>query len=563
MNDTIQFITLALFTVFPNSLFLLGLFDKIFRDKKTDGLKTICLGANETLIKGYFQVKTILFDNLIININSDQKNLEIIDRKTNKELTQKGLLLENEYLKMIAATTNFCSNKKTAKIEEAILNIFNINKYNKDLIEKDFRKIDIINDEKEKKITTTIIRKNETEEIFAFSKGNPYKILELCTRIIQNNKKEIITPAIRHKLKKQISKLNKKGQKVIAFSIRPLPLKKLDVYTSEFTEKELIFIGFIGVERPLNTENEKFIEEAKSLGLKILLITQLKERTASAIASEMKIINKNHYEAISGEYFETLNEQKKEKIILEKEKDYIFCETNNKVKEEIIRTLEEKGQKPILINKKTTIEKTLENYKKNLTIKENLNKTIIYSISYKLIFLLILLIAGLLKLPSPYTLFTILYIDIIITLPIILYYREKKFEEPKSKTFKIIASQFITQSLLLGIMFFWVFKSYGYDLFMNINQTDNINLKISEILLLWFSFTQFINIFFTFDKKEKHNLINYTWLILIILSLLPILFFSDIKGFFQIDNISVTELILILSCLGIYTTSNYIIEKIK
>ncbi len=307
MNQLINnLIVLALISL-PTPIILLKIWDKIFLESKTKNLKTVCLGANKTLLKNFFQLKNIIFDNYSINIKADQNKYEIINKKDQKEINEKFPLKDNEIIKTLAATTIFSSFKKTGKIEEAIVNFFNKNSLSKSLLEREFREIDKVEEEKNSKITTCIVKRTDTDEIFAFSKGNPYKIIEKCTRTLINGKKENISPGIRHKLKKQISKQNKKGKKVIGYAIRPLPLKKLDKYTSEFTEKELIFTGFITVKRPLNRESEFFIKRLKDKGLRVILLTQLKEKTAVALAKELNIINEKHFEAITGEYFQTLN----------------------------------------------------------------------------------------------------------------------------------------------------------------------------------------------------------------------------------------------------------------
>ncbi|MDX9970639.1 MAG: hypothetical protein RBS56_01900 [Candidatus Gracilibacteria bacterium] len=558
MNPTINNLIILALISLPTPIILLKIWDKIFTDTKTKNLKTVCLGANKTLLKNFFQLKNIIFDNYSINIKSDQNKYEIINRKEQKESNEKFPLKENEIIKTIAATTIFSSFKKTGKIEEAIVNFFNKNSLSKSLLEREYREIDKVIEDENSKITSSIVKKTNTEEIFAFSKGNPYRIIEKCTRILINGKKEPISPGIRHKLKKQVSKLNKKGKKVIGYAIRPLPLKKLDKYTSEFTEKEMIFTGFIAVKKPLNRESEFFIKRLKEKGLRVLLLTQLKEKTAVALAKELHIINEKHFEAITGEYFNTMTDQKKEKILKEKDKDFVFCEISGKLKNEIFAKLREMDEKPTWIDKKNTLEKTLKSFEKNERILENHKKVQNLALNYRPALILISILALISNIPSPISIYGILLIDLIITFPLILIIREKRLIKTDEKTLLIKNS--ILKTLLLAIGLFWILKSTGFVINAEIEKTDFIILSASTLIFLFVVFTQILNIFYTFKKKS----INIKYILLIIIYALTGI------GLFKIPEISerfilsipeIKEIVLILSLIGIYASLNYMTLK--
>lgn len=554
MNEIFQNITLIILIIIPTPLLLLKIWDKIFIDTKVHDLKTICLGANRTLLKNYYQIKSIYFDNFTIKIKNNNK-YEITDRKEPLKKLQSFSISQNEIIEIMAFTTNIATFKKLNQLEEAVISFFNKNSLSKSLIERKYREIDRVEENNLSKISSKIVKKNETNEIFAFSKGNPYKILEKCTRIIINGKKEEITPNIRHKLKKQISKLNKNGKKVISYAFRPLPLKKLDKYTSEFTEKEMIFLGFIAVKKPLNRESEVLIKKLKEKGLRILLITQLNEKNAVAIAKELNIINQKHFEAITGDYFKTLNEQKKEKIMKEKDKDYIFCEIKGKEKNEIISRLNTINEKVLWINKKYSLENTLKKIDQELIFKKNKLLKNYLSLFFRPILLLLLILSFIFNIQFPLHPISLLILDILIVFPQIIIFRKETLNSSLSKI-KIITDTIIF-SILLSLGVFYFFKTRGITLSSSFNLDESLLKSISSFFIIFISLVKLLNIFNIINWKNSKNkfLLSLTIITIVLLTLIstPI-----IRDFISINLLDIKETILISSLLGIYLSTHFL-----
>ncbi len=543
----------------PFSFIILILFNKI-KDKKYKNIKVICLGASQNLIKNYFELKTLIIDNLKIEKNSESNKIVTFDKSKNEEIDFD--FKNNEELKMIFVTSLFSNHKKTKRLEEAVINFFKELKINKEIIEKEYREIDKVLSEENDKITTTIVKKLSSNEIFALSKGNPYKIIEKANRIIKNGKKTEITASIRHKLKKQISKLNKKGKKVIAYAYRPLPLKILDNYSKDFTEKELVIIAFAGIRKPLNRKNEKHIKEAKELGLNTLLITQIKEKTASTVASELGLINQQHYEAISGEYFNTLTETKKDKILSKLEKDYIFCETNLKTRLEIIKKLNSLGQKSIWISKKNNLNQTLERYKKTETIKENKFKTLNVLFLYKIPIVFVLLLLIYLKIEIYWPVILFLAIDLSVSLPFAFIFQDIKFYNTASKSKGIIkiTINYILQLIISGIIVLNFLKVFGFEKGSKISTSDLLYIKLIGFFVIWFFISQIINIFFTYSfskNNEKKLKIGKSLLILLMIGII----LTNLIKASPTHYLLITEIAIILSSLGIIISFNTITKN--
>jgi Ca2+-transporting ATPase len=122
-------------------------------------------------------------------------------------------------------------------------------------------------------------------ELHAFAKGAPEIILNSCSHILLNGKKRKITSKDKKKILKQTQKMASKALRVLAFASRTLPnLKKI---TPANVEKDLIFIGLVGMIDPPRAEVKKAVKLCRSAGIKTIMVTGDHELTAQAIAEEL------------------------------------------------------------------------------------------------------------------------------------------------------------------------------------------------------------------------------------------------------------------------------------
>ena len=164
-------------------------------------------------------------------------------------------------------------------------------------LEKEYPRIDEIPFSSERKTMTTIHRYKNS--LFAFSKGAGEVILE----------KSKLNTEEKNQLLNQMHNLAEEGLRTIAFAYREVSLN----ISKEEIEKELGFVGFVGMIDPPRQEVKEAVKLCKEAGIKSVMITGDHLLTAKAVAREIGILDKGL--ALTGEDLEKLtDEELSEKI---------------------------------------------------------------------------------------------------------------------------------------------------------------------------------------------------------------------------------------------------------
>ncbi len=562
IKEIFYILILILLAASPISLIIIKILDKsiLKTNKELKDVKRLCLKVKNVLIKDYLIVKTIIYDNIKIKATDLSNTLQIstLDKNESKSI-EKVNLHKDDTIRLIASILQLCDFQKTKEIDKTISNFFNQCRLNKSLLEKDYKVIDKVTEYKNKRITTIISQKISSKEIFAFSKGNPFEIIEKCNKIIENGKKEPLDSQRKRKLKKQIETLNKKGQKVIAFAYRAMPIKKLEKYTEEYVENELTYIGLVTVSNPIDRSLINTIEKIKKSNLKLHILTKLKERNTVAIAKELNLVNPQYFETITGSYLEGLKEKKLKKILSNKEKDIIFCELDSKQKNLILKTLEEIGEKAFYTYKKSeyNLEKIFKDIKRSKTINKNSNKLILHSIPIKIVEIIIILIAIPLNIFPPIAIFTILFIDIIVNLGLELSIRETNSNKKnKNLTIQILIHSSII-SLIIIPLIFWNLMRLGWSIGESTEKIFQITQNTSTIILLILITIQILRAYLLNNGKNIYLLLTST---LSIVAVYYILSQTSLHRWFNIETLNSTQY-QIIALIALSMTATTILIK--
>mgnify|MGYP002740963850 FL=1 len=157
-----------------------------------------------------------------------------------------------------------------------------------DLLEK-YKRIQEVPFDSERKLMSTVNK--DGEQYFVAVKGAPDMLLQRVTRIENGGQVEPITD----KQKQNILAQNKQMAQQ-ALRILGLAYKKVDqLYTDPTTdnvEQDLIFAGLVGMIDPERGEAKAAVAEAKSAGIRTVMITGDHQTTAQAIAERLGIIEK-------------------------------------------------------------------------------------------------------------------------------------------------------------------------------------------------------------------------------------------------------------------------------
>ena len=147
--------------------------------------------------------------------------------------------------------------------------------------------------ESKTKTVTTVWEKNNKQYVFV--RGAPESILER-SRTSKNEKEQ---------WENAFADFAKEGLRVIAFGSKSGNFGKA---TREEHEKDLTFLGFVGIYDPPREEVKHALKQARAAGIQTVMVTGDNELTALAIAKEIGLIE-NDEDVITGEELEKLKDE--------------------------------------------------------------------------------------------------------------------------------------------------------------------------------------------------------------------------------------------------------------
>lgn len=148
--------------------------------------------------------------------------------------------------------------------------------------------IDILPFSFERKKMSTVHELNG--DVLVYTKGAPRNIIDLCNRVLIDDKEEPLTQENLDWIEQIIHEFANEGLRVIAAAYKKIP--KAD-YKKEEAEKELVFVGLAGMRDPPRAEVKGAVLKAKEAGIKTVIITGDYGPTAQAIAQEVGIAEEN------------------------------------------------------------------------------------------------------------------------------------------------------------------------------------------------------------------------------------------------------------------------------
>jgi Ca2+-transporting ATPase len=183
----------------------------------------------------------------------------------------------------------------------------------------------------ERKLMTTVYKE---EEYFVYTKGAPEKVLSLCSRLQENGKARKLTEEDRKKISSKIEEMAKEGLRVLA-----LAYKKMKKFEESKAEKDLIFLGLVGIIDPPRKEVKEAIEKCKQAGIKPVMVTGDHKLTATAIAKEIGLMEEGE-EVLTGEEIGSMGEEELEERI---EKISVYARVAPEQKLRIVKAFKKKG----------------------------------------------------------------------------------------------------------------------------------------------------------------------------------------------------------------------------
>jgi P-type Ca2+ transporter type 2C len=160
----------------------------------------------------------------------------------------------------------------------------------------------------ERKLMTTMEADVEREgRISVVTKGAPDVLLTRCTHERARGKIRHLTPERRAELLEAVDRLADLALRTMAVAYLPLPDTEPPA-EHESIERNLVYLGMVGIIDPPRPEARVAIEEAHGAGIRVLMITGDHPRTAARIAGDLGIVEPGA-EVLTGAEIEKLDEQ--------------------------------------------------------------------------------------------------------------------------------------------------------------------------------------------------------------------------------------------------------------
>ncbi len=201
-----------------------------------------------------------------------------------------------------------------------------------DKLHKDFLKKDEEPFSSETKIMATL---NEHDgKYYVFAKGAPEELLLRCTQIFEDSELAMDATKREHWLARA-EKSSASGQRMIGMAYR-----KIDSVPSSLSD-DLVFVGLVGMIDPPRPEVQAAINDCKTAGIKVVMITGDHPSTAHYIGTQLGISKEDEVPVIGKDMkeFEELSEEEKERWI----NTSVFARVNPKHKLDLVKVFQEKG----------------------------------------------------------------------------------------------------------------------------------------------------------------------------------------------------------------------------
>ena len=300
-------------------------------------LNIIKMSKENALVKKMIACETIGCVNIIC---SDKTGTLTENRMTVQKIYTGGELIDPEQLKDEMLLKNYCINSNANISEEDGGWSFIGNPTEGSLLAAaakagvDYQELrqaaDIVRVfpfSSQNKDMSTIVRENGKEILYV--KGNPEKIISLCTGISEEEKEKNFH---------LMEEFQNKAGRLLAFAHKELEGQYNDEEQDK-VEQGLIYDGFVVISDPLSPDVYESIRNCRSAGIEVKMLTGDNIRTARAIANELHMLDDAHIAVEAADIEKLTDEELKEAL----KKIQVIARSTPLVKMRVVKLLKEQG----------------------------------------------------------------------------------------------------------------------------------------------------------------------------------------------------------------------------
>ena len=184
----------------------------------------------------------------------------------------------------------------------------------KEELERDAPRIGEIPFSSERKRMTTVHLVSGQKKI-AFMKGAPELIFDKCTKIYADGKVRKITAEDKTEMLKVMEAMAMQALRNLGFAFRELP-ESVTAFDDKI-EKDMIFVGVMGMIDPPREEVKEAIYLCKKAGIRVVMVTGDHRLTAVAVAKELNLLGENDLEGkvLTGEEMDKISDDQLNEMV--------------------------------------------------------------------------------------------------------------------------------------------------------------------------------------------------------------------------------------------------------
>ena len=285
----------------------------------------ICSDKTGTLTQNKMTVEKIF-------INGETKELAEYKENINEDL--KKLIFAN----MLCNDTKISTDGKltgdpteTALVDMAFKLDFDPSVYDR------MPRIQEIPFDSDRKLMTTVNEVNG--KYIVYTKGGMDELIGICNSYILNGEIENNIEEYKNIITKNNEQMAKEALRVLACAYKEIDHKPTKEDMKNI-EKDLIFVGMVGMIDPPREEAKIAVEKCKTAGIKTVMITGDHKITATAIAKKLGILE-NENEAITGADLEKMTDEELEKSV---RKYSVYARVSPEHKVRIVKAWQKNGE---------------------------------------------------------------------------------------------------------------------------------------------------------------------------------------------------------------------------
>ena len=210
----------------------------------------------------------------------------------------------------------------------------------KEELERDAPRIGEVPFSSERKRMTTVHLVSGQKKV-AFMKGAPEVVLDKCTKIYADGKVRKITAEDKTQMLKVTEAMAMQALRNLGFAFRELP-ESATVFDDKI-EKDMTFVGVMGMIDPPREEVKDAIYLCKKAGIRVVMVTGDHRLTAVAVAKELNLLSENELEGkvLTGEEMDKISDDQLDEMV---ENVVIYARVSPEHKMRIVKAWKSKQQ---------------------------------------------------------------------------------------------------------------------------------------------------------------------------------------------------------------------------